>query len=200
MPTARPPRADGAALHTAANTLVRQDESPDSVRPRHHAVLLTRRSGHGPRGSPLTCGVDDAGRVVAATCPERAETCDAHRDERVAPVVLGDGRNGLRVRIDGTAETVDAPGPFRPPAEYCRAVAGERPDRDDCRRALVERGSSLIRIAPGRRGPVATGASRRGRRGGTDGAGRGRLLSGGGSSLGGDSSPRAAPRPVRVLA
>jgi hypothetical protein len=36
-------------------------------------------------------------------------------------------------------------------------IAGEHPDWDECRRAMVEQGKSLLRLTIERRGPVATG-------------------------------------------
>ena len=61
----------------ATNTRVSLDELPDFVRPRHRAVLLIRRADGAPQGSPLTCGVDDSGRIVVSTYPERAKTLNA---------------------------------------------------------------------------------------------------------------------------
>ena len=65
------------APNIATNTRVSLDELLDFVRPRHRAILLTRRSDGGPQGSPLTCGVDDSGRIVVSTYPERAKTRNA---------------------------------------------------------------------------------------------------------------------------
>src|SRR5690606_1746237 len=56
--------AGGMAPNIATNTRVSLDELLDFVRPRHRAILLTRRADGSPQGSPLTCGVDDSGRVV----------------------------------------------------------------------------------------------------------------------------------------
>ena len=92
------------AANIATNTSVSLDELLDFVRPRHRAILLTRRADGGPQGSPLTCGVDDAGRIVVSTYPERAKTRNAKRDERVALIVLSDEWNGPWVQVDGTAE------------------------------------------------------------------------------------------------
>lgn len=74
----------------ATNTAVELDELPAFVRPRHRAILLTTRSDGRPQGSPLTCGVDDAGRIVVSTYPERAKTRNAKRDARVSVIVLSD--------------------------------------------------------------------------------------------------------------
>jgi PPOX class probable F420-dependent enzyme len=145
------------APNIATNTRVSLDELLDFVRPRHRAVLLTRRADGSPQASPLTCGVDDSGRIVVSTYPERAKTRNARRDPRVALVVLSDEWNGPWVQIDGTAEVIDAPESVEPLVEYFRNISGEHPDWDEYRRAMVEQGKSLIRVRPERWGPVATG-------------------------------------------
>ncbi|CAM5628317.1 PPOX class F420-dependent oxidoreductase [Streptomyces purpurascens] len=145
------------APNIATNTRVSLDELLDFVRPRHHAILLTRRSGDGPQGSPLTCGVDDSGRIVVSTYPERAKTRNAKRDPRVSLIVLSDDWNGPWVQIDGTAEVIDTPDSIEPLVEYYRNIAGEHPDWDEYRAAMVKQGKSIIRITPERWGPVATG-------------------------------------------
>ena len=64
----------------ATNTAVELEELLDFVRPRHHLVLLTRRRDGSPQLSPVAGGVDDAGRIVIATYPERAKARNARRE------------------------------------------------------------------------------------------------------------------------
>ncbi len=145
------------APNIATNTAVSLDELLDFVRPRHHAILLTRRSDGSPQGSPLTCGVDDSGRIVVSTYPERAKTRNARRDPRVSLIVLSDDWDGPWVQIDGTAEVIDTPDSVEPLVEYYRNIAGEHPDWDEYRTAMLKQGKSIIRVEPERWGPVATG-------------------------------------------
>ncbi|MCX4699572.1 PPOX class F420-dependent oxidoreductase [Streptomyces sp. NBC_01352] len=145
------------APNIATNTAVSLDELLDFVRPRHHAILLTRRSDGSPQGSPLTCGVDDSGRIVVSTYPERAKTRNAKRDPRVSLIVLSDDWDGAWVQIDGTAEVIDPPESVEPLVEYYRNIAGEHPDWDEYRAAMRKQGKSIIRVTPERWGPVATG-------------------------------------------
>ncbi|MBO4256304.1 PPOX class F420-dependent oxidoreductase [Streptomyces griseorubiginosus] len=145
------------APNIATNTTVSLDELLDFVRPRHRAILLTRRADGSPQASPLTCGVDDSGRIVVSTYPERAKTRNAKRDDRVSLVVLSDDWNGPWVQIDGTAEVIDSPDSVEPLVEYYRNIAGEHPDWDEYREAMVKQGKSIIRVTPERWGPVATG-------------------------------------------
>ncbi|MGX1131728.1 PPOX class probable F420-dependent enzyme [Streptomyces glaucescens] len=145
------------APNIATNTRVSLTELLDFVRPRHRALLITRRADGSPQASPLTCGVDDSGRIVVSTYPERAKTRNAKQDARVSVVVLSDDWNGPWVQIDGTAEVVDSPESVEPLVEYYRNIAGEHPDWDEYREAMVKQGKSIIRITPERWGPVATG-------------------------------------------
>ncbi|OIJ92028.1 PPOX class F420-dependent oxidoreductase [Streptomyces colonosanans] len=145
------------APNIATNTAVTLDELLDFVRPRHRAILLTRRADGSPQGSPLTCGVDDSGRIVVSTYPERAKTRNAKRDERVSLIVLSDEWNGPWVQIDGTAEVIDPPDSVEPLVEYYRNIAGEHPDWDEYRQAMIKQGKAIIRVTPVRWGPVATG-------------------------------------------
>lgn len=145
------------APHVATNTPVTIDELLDFVRPRHRAVLLTARADGSPQSSPLTCGVDDSGRIVVSTYPERAKTRNAKRNPQVSILVLSDEWNGPWVQIDGTAEVIDSPESVEPLVEYFRNISGEHPDWDEYREAMVKQGKSIIRITPRRWGPVATG-------------------------------------------
>ena len=141
----------------ATNTVVTRDELLDFVRPRHHAIVITRRFDGGPQASPVTCGVDEAGRIVIATYPSRAKARNARRDSRVGVVVLSDDFGGPWVHVDGDAEVLDVPEAVEPLVSYYRAIAGEHPDWAEYRAAMLRQGKSLLRVTPRRWGPVATG-------------------------------------------
>jgi PPOX class probable F420-dependent enzyme len=141
----------------ATTTSVSRDELTDFIRSRHHAIVITARSGGRPQASPVTCGVDTEGRIVVATYPERAKTRNARRDEQVSVLVLSDDFGGPWVQVDGTAEVLDVPAAVEPLVEYFRSIAGEHSDWDEYRQAMVRQGKSLLRVTPVRWGPVATG-------------------------------------------
>jgi len=145
------------APRIATNTAVDLAGLLRFIRPRHRAILLTARGDGRPQGSPLTCGVDDAGRVVMSTYAERAKTRNARRDARVSVLVVSDEWNGPWVQVDGVAEVIDPPESVEPLVEYYRAVSGEHPDWEEYRAAMVRQGKSLIRVTPERWGPIATG-------------------------------------------
>jgi PPOX class probable F420-dependent enzyme len=141
----------------ATNTSVSIGELLEFIRPRHHAIVLTTRKDGRPQASPVTCGVDDEGRIVVATYPERAKIVNARRDPRVSVLFLSDDFGGEWVQVDGTAEVLDIPDAIEPLVDYFRAISGEHPDWDEYRAAMVTQGKSLLRVTPERWGPVATG-------------------------------------------
>jgi PPOX class probable F420-dependent enzyme len=129
----------------------------DFIRDRHHAIVITARADGRPQASPVTCGIDEEGRIVVATYPSRAKTRNARRDPRVSVVVLSDDFGGPWVQVDGDAEVIDVPEAVEPLVGYFRAIAGEHSDWADYRTAMLRQGKSLLRVTPRSWGPVATG-------------------------------------------
>ena len=136
---------------------VDRDTLLDFLRPRHRAVLVTRRSSGEPQLSPVTYGVDTEGRVVVSTYPQRAKVANARRDPAVSLCVLSDAWDDPWVQVDGTAEVLDLPEALEPLVEYFRVISGEHPDWDEYRTAMVRQGKALLRITVTGWGPVATG-------------------------------------------
>ncbi|MGY1744391.1 PPOX class F420-dependent oxidoreductase [Blastococcus sp. SYSU D00695] len=142
---------------TATAERVDRDALLEFLRPRHKALLLTRRASGGPQLSPVTCGVDGQGRVVVSTYPQRAKVANARRDPAVSLCVLSDDFDGPWVQVDGTAEVLDLPEALEPLVEYYRSISGEHPDWDEYRAAMRRQGKSLLRVTVSAWGPVATG-------------------------------------------
>jgi PPOX class probable F420-dependent enzyme len=146
------------ARKIATNTVVTRGELLDFIRTRHQAIVITTRKDGRAQASPVTCGVDDSGRVVIATYPERAKARNARRDpENVSVLFLSDDFGGPWVQVDGTAEVLDVPEAVEPLVEYFRSISGEHPDWAEYRAAMVAQGKSLLRVTPVSWGPVATG-------------------------------------------
>lgn len=141
----------------AINDRVEREQLMAFLAPRHRAVLITTRPDGRPQSSPVTCGVDGAGRIVISTYPERSKVVNVRRDPRVSACVLSDDWNGPWVQVDGTAEVLDMPDALEPLVEYFRCISGEHPDWDEYRQAMRRQGKSLIRMTIERWGPVATG-------------------------------------------
>ena len=141
----------------ATNTEVDLDGLLDFLRPRHQMVVITQRADGRPQASPVTGGVDEGGRLVISTYPERAKTVNARRNPQVSVLVLSDDFGGAWVQVDGACEVIDAPDSVEPLVEYFRCISGEHPDWDEYRRAMLDQGKSILRITPTRWSPVATG-------------------------------------------
>jgi PPOX class probable F420-dependent enzyme len=129
----------------------------DFLRPRHRSVLVTTRRDGTPQLSPVTSGVDEAGRLVISTYPDRAKAHNARREPLVSVCVLSDDWNGPYVQVDGRAEVLDMPEALEPLVGYFRCISGEHPDWDEYRQAMRAQGKSLIRVTIERWGPIATG-------------------------------------------
>ncbi|MDT5185745.1 MAG: hypothetical protein QOI29_3903, partial [Mycobacterium sp.] len=63
------------------------------IRPRHRMVLTTFRSDGSLQSSPVSGGVDDAGRIVIASYPQRAKSANVRRTPRASVTVLSDEFN-----------------------------------------------------------------------------------------------------------
>ncbi|HTT51464.1 MAG TPA: PPOX class F420-dependent oxidoreductase [Streptosporangiaceae bacterium] len=136
---------------------VGRDELLDFIRDRHHVVLVTTKRDGTPQLSPVTAGLDEQGRIVIATYPERVKTRNARRNPAVGALVLSDDFGGAWVQVSGTAEVLDLPAAMEPLVDYFRCIAGEHSDWDEYRAAMQRQGKSLIRVTIERWGPIATG-------------------------------------------
>lgn len=145
------------ARQIATNRTVEREELLDFVRPRHQMILLTQRADGSPQASPVTGGVDDSGRIVIATYPDRAKTRNVRARPTASVLVLSPEWNDAWVQVDGDAEVLDVPEALDAFVEYFRNISGEHSDWDEYRQAMLDQGKSLIRITPTRWGPIATG-------------------------------------------
>ena len=141
----------------ATNTRVTREELLDVVRTRHSWVLATTRSDGRPQLSPVTGGVDQEGRLVISTYPDRAKAVNLRRNPAASVLVVSDGFADPWVQVDGTAEVLDMPEAEDALVDYFRCISGEHPDWDEYRAAMRSQGKSLIRLTVDRWGPVATG-------------------------------------------
>lgn len=145
------------ARNIATNDRVDLDGLLEFVGPRHRMLLITRRRDGSPQASPVTGGVDDGGRIVVASYPERAKVRNARREPQVSVVVLSDDFEDAWVQVDGGCEVIEASHDTDPFVDYFRCIAGEHSDWDEYRQAMVDQGKVLLRVTPTRWGPVATG-------------------------------------------
>lgn len=144
----------------ATATPVDREAMLDFARDRHHLVLVTTRGDGTPQASPVTGGVDNQGRFVVSSYPERAKARNARRHPKVSVLVLSEDFDGAWVQADGTCEVLDAqesPEALDAFVDYYRCIAGEHPDWAEYRQAMLDQRKCLLRITPTSWGPVATG-------------------------------------------
>lgn len=146
-------------LNYATADRVTRGDLLDFVRPRHQMTLITRRRDGRPQASPVSGGVDEGGRIVISTYPQRAKAANLRRDAAASVVVHSEEWDGPYVQVHGTAEVLDMPDREAEDAlvEYFRCIAGEHDDWQEYREAMRRQGKSLLRITVDDWGPVATG-------------------------------------------
>lgn len=120
-------------------------------------MLLTTRADGSPQASPVTAGIDDAGRVVVSTYPERAKVHNARHRPAASAVFLSDEWNGPWTQVWGDVEVVDLPDALEALVDYYRSISGEHPDWSEYREAMRAQGKCLLRLTIERWSPIATG-------------------------------------------
>jgi PPOX class probable F420-dependent enzyme len=144
------------ARKIATNTTVDREALIEFLRPRHRMILMTTRRDGTPQASPVTGGVDDAGRIVVSTYPDRAKANNARRAPAGSALVLSDDWDPW-VQVWGRFEVLDMPDALEPLVDYFRCISGEHPDWDEYRQAMVTQNKTLLRLTIERWGPIATG-------------------------------------------
>ena len=135
------------------------EELVEFLRGRHRYILMTTRGDGRPQLSPVAGGVDESGRLLISTYPDRAKAVNLRRNPATSVLVLSDDWDDPWVQVAGTAEVLDMPTQEAEDGlvEYFRCIAGEHPDWQEYREAMRKQGKSLIRITITGWGPVATG-------------------------------------------
>ncbi len=130
---------------------VTTDEALAFISHNSRGVLATRRRDGSVQMSPLLAGVLD-GHVVISSRTMLAKVRNIRRDPAVSLLVMNDRFYGQWVQVDGTAEVIDQsdPGTLDLLVDVYRAIAGEHPDWDEYRKAMVKDERVVIRITPER--------------------------------------------------
>jgi PPOX class probable F420-dependent enzyme len=123
----------------------------------HRGVLIAYRQDGAVQASPVTASVDPEGHVVISSRETAFKVKHLQRDPRAAYCGFSDDFYGHWVQIEGTATIVHLPEALEPLVDYYRSVAGEHPDWDDYRAAMVRDQRVLIRIQVDRAGPDRAG-------------------------------------------
>lgn len=121
------------------------------------AVLATRRRDGRIQMSPVTVGLDAAGRAIISSRETAYKVKNLRRDAWASLCVFVDEFTGPWVQVEGTVEVVALPQAMELLIDYYRRVAGEHPDWDDYRRAMQRDRRVLIRLTIERAGPDRKG-------------------------------------------
>ena len=133
------------------------DEVRRFIRDNHHAVLATTRRDGGAQLSPVLVGVDDDGTLVISTRETAMKTTNVRRHPRAAVCVFTDRFFGPWAQAEGPVAVESLPAAMEGLVRYYRLVAGEHPDWDDYRAAMVRERRVLLRLRPERAGPTRAG-------------------------------------------
>ena len=133
------------------------DAALEFLRSNHRAVMATSRADGTTQMSPVTSGVDSAGRVVVSS----RDTAYKVRHLRALPYAaicaFTDGFFGEWVQVEGPVDIVSLPEAMEPLVDYYRAISGEHPDWDDYRAAMERDRRVILRMSIERAGPNVSG-------------------------------------------
>ena len=133
------------------------DKAREFLRENHRGVLSTFRGDGRPQMSPVTHTVDGDGKVCISTRQTAIKAKNLRRDPRVSMCAMNDQFFGQWLQIDGSAEIVELPKAMDGLVAYYRAAAGEHPDWDEYKAAMVRDQRVLVRITIERAGPDRSG-------------------------------------------
>lgn len=130
------------------------NDALEFIRPRRHGVLVTIKQDGRPQLSNIGYALGDDGVIRVSVTDSRAKTANARRDPRVSLHVTRDDFYAYAV-IEGRAELTPvaadpADATVDELVEQYRAIAGEHPDWEDFRRAMVADGRLVLRVHPER--------------------------------------------------
>jgi PPOX class probable F420-dependent enzyme len=127
------------------------------VRSNHNAVLATRRGDGRPQLSPVTVGVVADGRLGISTRETAVKVRNLRRDPYASLCLLNGGFYGDWAQVEGAAEIVSLPEAMDLLVAYYRDAAGEHPDWDDYRAAMVRDRRVMLLVSIDRVGPSVSG-------------------------------------------
>jgi PPOX class probable F420-dependent enzyme len=133
------------------------DQARDFLRRHHRAVLATRHPSGRLQLTPVTVGVDEAGRAEVSTRETARKVRNLARDPQVSLCVLTDQFFGEWMQVDGHAEIVHLPEALELLVDYYRRISGEHPDWEEYRETMRRDRRVLVRITLTRAGPDTHG-------------------------------------------
>ena len=127
------------------------------MRTNHRAVMATFRRDGRPQLSPVTTAVDAEGRVLISSRETAIKVKNLRRDPRISLALINDGFYGEWYQVEGLAEIVEQPEALDVLVDYYRRAAGEHPDWDEYREAMIRDKRVVVRFTIERAGPNVEG-------------------------------------------
>ncbi len=134
-----------------------RDETLAFLAAHHAGVLATTRADGRPQLSPVTPGLDEAGRAVISTRSPAMKTRNLRRDPFGSLCVFTDGFYGSWVQLEGPIEIVEMPEAMDVLVALYRQVRGEHPDWAEFRQAMIDQRRVALRMTIERVGPTVSG-------------------------------------------
>ena len=123
----------------------------------HHAILATRRRDGSPQLSPVVAAVDPEGQVVISSRETAVKVRNLRRRPEYDLVVFSDRFFGPWLALRGRVELVSLPDALPGLVQYYRDVAGEHPNWEEYRTAMVAERRVLLRLSIEEVGPKVSG-------------------------------------------
>jgi PPOX class probable F420-dependent enzyme len=136
---------------------ITHDEAREFIRTHHRGVLATVRRDGRPQMSPVVVGVDEDGTLIVSTRERALKTLNIRREGWASVCVFEDGFYGRWLQAEGRASIESLPEVIESLVRYYRLVAGEHPNWDDYRQAMLRERRVLLRIEIERVGPTRAG-------------------------------------------
>jgi PPOX class probable F420-dependent enzyme len=133
------------------------DEARAFLRENHRGVLATTRADGHPQLSPVTGGVDDAGRLIISSRETAYKVKNLLRRPYASYCAMNDGFYGAWLQVEGPVEIITLPAAMEGLVQYYRSISGEHPDWDDYRATMVRDRRVLIALTIERAGPNKQG-------------------------------------------
>jgi PPOX class probable F420-dependent enzyme len=126
----------------------------DFIRDQRQGILITLKSDGRPQSSNIAYALGDDGIIRISITDSRAKTANMRRDPRVSLHVNRSDFYAYAV-IEAEAELMPVAAAVDDPTvdelvEYYRSVAGEHPNWDEYRQAMVDDGRLVLKLHPTR--------------------------------------------------
>ena len=120
----------------------------------HRGVLVTRKRDGGLQMSPVSPGVDAAGRVIITSRETAYKIMNLRRDPRASLCVFTDAFHGSNwIQIDGRPEILSLPEAMDPLVDWHRRVKGEHLNWTEYRQTMEKQRRVLLRLTIESAGP-----------------------------------------------